>query len=1021
MIMRSQFLSNMLAGAALTLVLPQLFSCSLKETEAVSGGIPDSFRAETVQDYISEEFKSTVNISAKTTTFAAGDEVVVTDGNNEATYRTASGGAAGAAVFTRASGTAPANYNTATTFFPSSMKSGRDGKVLQLNLDWAQQDCRSVSSLSDLPMYGRFSSDGSTCRFYNLCTILRITAVDGTATPDAGLVSAVFTSHEVGITGAATFTDGKLLMAADAGRTITLDCTSALGTSVWSLKLPAQTYPGGFELVLTFSNGKTYTYSTTKTITLQPGYISTMDAFTCDNFSGGSGSAVNPYRIASKADWEEMVTKTGSTASYRSAHYVLTNNIKFAADGSYGDLGTVAPSNDFTGSFDGQGYTISNIAFTHTDSRCALFGILSGATVKNLNVSNAKMKTRRGKNDSAIIAARSIDGSVIEGCNLTNVSVLSDSCRVGAITGFLDASTIRNCTASNVTIEGNRNPASTTCEFGVGGLVGWMKNSSTVSGCAFSGDVSSSKNNVGGLIGLINGGTTQHTIENCHFTGSVTGSASVGGIISDISSRTRVRNCSVTVPSGTAISGIASNVAGLVAFVTKNEEYDGFIDNCVFQGAVTSSGGNRVAGIVANDQAIPVYNCRVENATISGAGTQVGGAVAQITGQTIRNVIVSNSSVTGSRIVGGLVASVDATSAANGGGQVLDCAVENTPVQGTKKDLTSSTKYAYVGGIVGLIQNSGDATPLATRIVRCHTSGSYVKSPGLGVGGIAGVIGYGGAATLIDECWSDETVTSLASDLDGSLIHSGMTGGIVGEIAQGTTGNLVINCTYYGGSVSCEGPNYGSVGGIAGLMVYAYAVGDVTDNAVVNCFSNPASVSTGGHLGAGGIGGDMCRFIVDNCCSPISSAHLSSQGTTQGSILGRMNRGGRVVNSYYTFQGEGSHTAGGATEDTWRMTSLTDEQMRAAAATVTIPTTGTNAASLTDALNKGAALYNDGGDGIAHHGTLPYGVRAKAWAKGSYPYPVLVDSPLCDVNPEDYARTIVLEDPDPTIFLPPRK
>ena len=133
-----------------------------------------------------------------------------------------------------------------------------------------------------------------------------------------------------------------------------------------------------------------------------------------------------------------------------------------------------------------------------------------------------------------------------------------------------------------------------------------------------------------------------------------------------------------------------------------------------------------------------------------------------------------------------------------------------------------------------------------------------------------------------------------------------------------------------------------------------------------------------------------------------------------------MNRGGRVVNSYYTFQGEGSHTAGGATEDTWRMTSLTDEQMRAAAATVTIPTTGTNAASLTDALNKGATLYNDGGDGIAHHGTLPYGVRAKAWAKGSYPYPVLVDSPLCDVNPDDYARTIVLEDPDLTIFLPPR-
>ena len=1032
--MRSQHFTHILAGAAIALLLPQLFSCTLKEKETLSNEtFLNSFRAEIAEDYVPEGLKSTVDISAGTTTFVNNDAVFVTDGTNEATYTT-TGGASGTATFTKASGDVPSSFKTATVFFPASMKESREGNVLTLNLDWATQDCLGATELSNLPMYGRFNSDGTTCRFYNLCTILKISAKDGSATPDSGLQSVVFTSHEVGVTGTATFSEGKLVIASDAGKTITLNHNSALGSpspSVWYLKVPAQTYTGGFELKMTFSSGKTYTYSTNKTVILQPGYISAMEAFACKYFSGGSGSAANPYRIATSDDVKELTDRIAQRNAYkdssitdlfRNKHYVMTNNINMG-NAYIGVIGTET-SQYFTGTFDGQGYTLSNVNISRPSyDRCALFGCLDGGTIRRLKVSNAYVPSGRSGNYSAILAARAINGALIEDCTVENSNVLSSGTAVGVLAGELDASVIRNCTVSGIEVTGT-NPGSHL--YGVGGLVGAIKGSSPSSlsncSCLDATVTLTSDNHCGGIVGYCPY-QSYSTIEGCTFSGVVTstGGNTIGGIIGDIGGNIIVRDCHVVPKSNgdpsSVIGYTGQNYAGgIVGYVSARDvnAREAEVSSCSFTGVVEVK-NMRAGGIVANSEVpITIKNCTVENAEISGY-QQVGGIVARTTANAhISGCKVLSSTITasGQYGVGGIVGYMR-----DGGGEVSDCYTENTDVESTSTD----SNDAGAGGIVGEIRYPGTNPD---RILRCYTTGGSVTANNNRVGGIIGVIN---GQSLVDACWSDENVSSASSS------YGGHDGGIVGAIASGTSNVLVINCSYLGGTVEDGGINNGGVAGIVGSMYNPIGDGSLLTGYVVNCYAKPTALSTNQYA-AGGIVGYLTRNTVDNCFSPmpetavtISYAGESKYLGSKGGVIGLMRRGGRVVNCYGSFQGSYSRDTetdkATIQEDTWKITTLSDAKMKASSASVTIPSTGTTAASLTDALNQGVSYYNNGGDGVAHHGTLPHGVRAVAWVKSSSTgagqgYPVLTCSPLCDADPESYARAVTYDDLNLTIFFP---
>ncbi len=153
-----------------------------------------------------------------------------------------------------------------------------------------------------------------------------------------------------------------------------------------------------------------------------------------------------------------------------------------------GQTGGNGVATHFTGSFDGQGHTISNFVITNTGTydkggnyAAGLFGFVDAgdAVISNLNVDNA---TVNGHHWSAVIVGY-LTGSV-QNCHVTNSSVTcthydGEACgdKAGAIVGYTNHSstTVKNCSATTCTITASRD---------AGQIVGCNSNGVVVSGCS---------------------------------------------------------------------------------------------------------------------------------------------------------------------------------------------------------------------------------------------------------------------------------------------------------------------------------------------------------------------------------------------------------------------------------------------------------------------------------------------------------------------------------------------------------
>ncbi len=108
------------------------------------------------------------------------------------------------------------------------------------------------------------------------------------------------------------------------------------------------------------------------------------------------------YEITSAEDWKELMT----SSIYWSNKFVQTANIDLTGL-------TVTPvgnsSNYFKGTYDGQGYTISNVTIywdgNSTSNGFGLFGAVNGdsnkAVIKNLNLDNVTLTCQYDKVDGS--------------------------------------------------------------------------------------------------------------------------------------------------------------------------------------------------------------------------------------------------------------------------------------------------------------------------------------------------------------------------------------------------------------------------------------------------------------------------------------------------------------------------------------------------------------------------------------------------------------------------------------------
>jgi hypothetical protein len=211
-----------------------------------------------------------------------------------------------------------------------------------------------------------------------------------------------------------------------------------------------------------------YDADVTCTLTISSGVL-TQPVYTADELNEVRNDLSGSYILMSDIDLSDTVW--GQV-------YAQANGT-----GGWEPIGT--SSEPFTGTFDGNGYAISNLFINRSDTDfIGLFGYISG-------------------------------GASVQNVRLVDVDVTHNNNVTGSLVGKLESSTVSGSYAEGA-VKGTEN---------VGGLVG--SNSGTITNSYAAVDVQGTGNQVGGLVGANASGSR---IINSYATGSVAGNDGVGGL-----------------------------------------------------------------------------------------------------------------------------------------------------------------------------------------------------------------------------------------------------------------------------------------------------------------------------------------------------------------------------------------------------------------------------------------------------------------------------------------------------------
>lgn len=473
-------------------------------------------------------------------------------------------------------------------------------------------------------------------------------------------------------------------------------------------------------------------------------------------FAGGSGTAKDPYQIANGAQlarFASMVNSGQTSINGKLTADILLNDISNWE--SWNE--TTDPANtwtpigseweNFTGTLDGDGHSVSGIYINSTANYQGLVGVLgSGGTLQNLGV---------------------------------KASYIKGGYHVGGVCGS-SWGTVSNC----------YNTGSVTGSDAVGGVCG--TNDGTVTNCYNTGSVTGSFY-VGGVCGL----NEFDTVTNCYNTGNVTGNNQVGGVCGY--NDATVTNCYYLT--GTAAGGINGNDAagkaeaktakqfqnGAVAYLLQGEQ-EGQIwgQNLTFEPKdtypvlgglkVVQNGDGYANELNQNSDGFYLISTADELRLFA---SMVNGGQKSISAKLTADIELNNTTgwenwgsnapanswmpigsdanpFTGTfdgqgHTISGLYVNGSDYSSYYAG--LFGClenggTVENVGV--TKSYIQSADYASYAGGIVGLMNGGTIRNCYCTGIVRCQ---------GYGGGGIAGM-SYGYDNITIENCYFAGSISS---------------------------------------------------------------------------------------------------------------------------------------------------------------------------------------------------------------------------------------------------------------------
>lgn len=320
-------------------------------------------------------------------------------------------------------------------------------------------------------------------------------------------------------------------------------------------------------------------------------------------------------------DGTTLTIKTAKGAAFWSASGLayLTYNIKLDADIDVSSflwtpVGNSDGSNNntsFSGTFDGQGHTISGMRYANDLQVTAVIGAVSGGTIKNLTVGGSISVTHVVSNEKPACAA--------------------------GIVGNASDSSITNC-HSEVQIASN-----VTTYLLVGGIVAASMDNVNIDGCSNSGAITGNGAGmvfIGGIVGDMEQLNVSSSIKNCANTGALMAAApgeqfclvSLGGIVGNKMDNSNHEDINAVVENSYNTGALEATSGGItyVGGIAGNNAGDlcDHISNCYNAGAVTGSAidANINGGIVGYNTPGSVYNSYWKTGTADTC-VQVNGSI----------------------------------------------------------------------------------------------------------------------------------------------------------------------------------------------------------------------------------------------------------------------------------------------------------------------------------------------------------------------------------------------------------
>ena len=216
------------------------------------------------------------------------------------------------------------------------------------------------------------------------------------------------------------------------------------------------------------------------------------------------------FEVATPAHLQKV--GTGTDGWNLSSEYIQVANIDMQGL-TRNRIGTDA--NPFTGKYDGDGYTISNLSNSQAVDYVGLFGYASGAEFTNIRLYDVTMTG--GYYTGGLVGYAS--SCTITGCYVSG-SVTSTIWYAGGVSGRVDATTITKSWFKG-TVHADSN---------AGGLVAYSS-VSNINNCFARASVSANDAGAGSYSGGLVGFQNQGSITNCYAAGTVSGSETNRGAI----------------------------------------------------------------------------------------------------------------------------------------------------------------------------------------------------------------------------------------------------------------------------------------------------------------------------------------------------------------------------------------------------------------------------------------------------------------------------------------------------------